>query len=200
MNQERFICLRESFLNGTAKEKWKAENSLYKELAILGKILLKKKNLEVDIDTQEEVLNTSIFKVFKNLQNYNPEYMISTWFGTILKNELMDRWRMEEKRGNGKKDSIERYYKGDSDDNNSLDIADDFSCPAYDMDKNTMIKVLYRTMSALNDSQRRILDLHIQGKSNSEIMDITGWNKNYVGTNLFRAINILKEIHSSPNC
>jgi RNA polymerase sigma factor (sigma-70 family) len=200
MEREKFIELREKLINGSPKEKFAAENSLYKELLTLGKILLKKKNLDVCSNIQEEVLNTAIYKVFKNIETYNPEYMISTWFGTILKNELLDRWRMEEKRGNGKKDSIESYYKRESEESKGLDIADEFSCPANEMDRIILMEVLYKAMSSLNDRQRKILDLHIKGKTNSEIMEMTGWSKNYVGTNLFRAINTLKEIHRGPNC
>ena len=200
MRTETFLVLRNKVISGNAREKVLAENQLHSGLKRLGESLLKKKFVKLSEVILEESLNISIYKVFKRLESYNPDYTVSTWFGTILMNEIRDRIRVEDRRGRGKNDSIDKFYKSGDEESSTLDIADEFFCPSENFDKNVLWDALLRSMNLLNEVQRRILELHINGKTNSEIVELTGWNKNYVGTNLFRAIQKLKELYRDPHC
>ncbi|MFN6038381.1 MAG: sigma-70 family RNA polymerase sigma factor [Bacteroidota bacterium] len=200
MRTEKFLSLFDLYVNGNLKERFSAENELYRGFYNMGVNILNKKRFNIDEVSLEECLNTSILKVFNNYEGYNPNYAPSTWFETILGNEVRDRIRFEKRRGKGKKDSIDSFYKSEEDENNSLDLADDFYCPSIEIDRLVLRKILDKLMMELNEMQRRILRLHLEGKSNTEIVAITGRDKSYVGTNLFRAINKLKEINNNPTC
>jgi RNA polymerase sigma-70 factor (ECF subfamily) len=42
-----------------------------------------------DSDEADEVLHNTLFKIFKGLDKYNPEYRFTTWIYTIAKNEAL---------------------------------------------------------------------------------------------------------------
>jgi RNA polymerase sigma-70 factor, ECF subfamily len=134
---------------------------------------------------REDLINDIALELWKSYPAFKGEARISTWIYRVALNTSMNFARKK------KKDGI--ILPSES---MKHEITDP---PVFDHTYEDEYDVLYNCIEELNDINKAIILLYLDGNSHEEIAEITGISKTNVGTRVSRIKEQLKQIAISKN-
>ena len=126
-------------------------------------------------DLWQEIL----MRLWKSYENFRGESKFSTWMYRISINTAVSIYRKEKK-----------HYK---EYNNNIipDISEDI---IYEVERNEKISILYKAIEKLNDIEKAIIMLYMEGCSYDDMSEILGISISNIGVKINRTKNKLKKI------
>lgn len=187
MKQEKFLMLREMYLNGNST----AGTKLYKELYNIGMYIVYRTRLR--IEDREDIVAEAVAGAFNGLASYTYEYSYKTWYGRIVKNKMIDCIKKLNVRGGFDKLSLDSFYNKPDGEVNPFEIPDNSQNPLDKMDKAYMKEILRKRIFALPEGIiKQVIIMHVYGeKTNTEIMYELKLSKSYVAQIIHRFKNSL---------
>ncbi len=134
---------------------------------------------------REDLINDIALELWKSFKSFNGNSKISTWIYRVALNTSMNYKRKK------KNDSL--YF--------SLgDFKKDDTFPwLIEQDNSSDIEILYQCINELNEINKVIILLYLDGNSHDEISDITGISKTNVGTRISRIKEQIKNLAITKN-
>lgn len=130
-------------------------------------------------DDQDDVLQNTFLKVYRNLNSYDPDLPFSSWIYRITRNEAISWYRQQRVRPEG-------YVVADSDEVLAL-VAETADSPEVVFDKALAAADVSRALVTLEEKYREVLILrYFEHKEYDEISDIMQIPLGSVGTLLYR--------------
>ena len=132
---------------------------------------------------REDLINDIALELWKSFKNFNGNSKISTWIYRVALNTSMN---------------YKRKKKNDSLFFSLNDFKKDDTFPwLIEQDNSSDIEVLYQCINELNEINKAIILLYLDGNSHDEIADITGISKTNVGTRIGRIKEQIKNLATS---
>ncbi len=132
---------------------------------------------------REDLINDIALELWKSYSKFNGDSKISTWFYRIALNVSMNYKRK-------KKPNLIFFNEV-----NQIKVSDWLGKE----EDNEQIDLLYECIDNLNEFNKAIIILYLDGNSHDEIAMITGISKTNVGTRISRIKEQLKEIAKQKN-
>lgn len=129
---------------------------------------------------REDLINDIALELWKSYKSFNGNSKISTWIYRVALNTALNYKRKK------KNDSMFFSF-------NDFKKTDTFPW-LIEQDNSTDIEVLYQCINELNEINKAIILLYLDGNSHDEISDITGISKTNVGTRISRIKEQLKNL------
>ena len=121
---------------------------------------------------KEDLINNIALELWKSFKHFNGNAKISTWIYRVALNTSMNYKRKK------KKDSL--FFSL-----NDLKKEDNY--PWFqEQDNSSDLDILYQCIDELNEINKAIILLYLDGNSHEEISEITGISKTNVGTRISR--------------
>lgn len=136
----------------------------------LGIILKISKAYTHTIQDREDLINDIVYEMWKSFPNFQGKSKVSTWLYRIALNTSMNYKRNTSK----KRDFLQ----------NTIDISGHE--PANESDINPQIEWLNDSIAELDEFNKAIILLYLDGYKHDEIAEITGISKSNVGTRILR--------------
>lgn len=129
---------------------------------------------------REDLINNIALELWKSFKNFNGNAKISTWIYRVALNTSMNFKRRK------KKDSL--FFSL-----NDLKRKDNY--PWFqEQNEPPDLDILYQCIDELNEINKAIILLYLDGNSHEEISEITGISKSNVGTRIGRIKEQLKNL------
>jgi RNA polymerase sigma-70 factor (ECF subfamily) len=133
-----------------------------------------------NLQDKEDLINNIALELWKSFKNFNGKAKISTWIYRVALNTSMNYKRKK------KKDSLFFYL-------NDLKKEDNYSW-FQEQDHSSELDILYQCIDELNEINKAIILLYLDGNSHEEISEITGISKTNVGTRISRIKEQIKNL------
>jgi RNA polymerase sigma-70 factor (ECF subfamily) len=133
-----------------------------------------------NLQDKEDLINNIALELWKSFKNFNGKAKISTWIYRVALNTSMNYKRKK------KKDSLFFYL-------NDLKKEDNYSW-FQEQDHSSELDILYQCIDELNEINKAIILLYLDGNSHEEISEITGISKTNVGTRIARIKEQIKNL------
>lgn len=182
MTQQEFMQYRNKFLQDGGGM---ASVQLFNGLMDFGMKFIHR--YEISYDQKRELLQIALIKAFENMSYYNANYMFTTWFGTILKNKVIDHLRSNKTSNSKNVVRIEFSSDGEKD-FAPMSIPDSGSSPDGKLCAQEIHEILEKWIALeKSETKRRILEMYfLEGRGNSEIMKELNANKQMVNMSIHR--------------
>lgn len=129
---------------------------------------------------REDLINDIALELWKSFKNFNGNSKISTWIYRVALNTAMN---------------YKRKKKNDSLFFSLNDFKNDDAFPwLIEQENSSDIEVLYQCINELNEINKAIILLYLDGNSHDEISDITGISKTNVSTRISRIKEQIKNL------
>ena len=128
---------------------------------------------------REDLINDIVLELWKSYQRFKGNSSISTWIYRVALNTSMNYKRKR------KNDDLLFFTDFKNVDNNKWLIEDDNSSET---------QILFQCIEELNEINKAIILLYLDGKSHEEISEITGVSKSNVGTRIGRIKEQIKNL------
>jgi len=122
-------------------------------------------------EDRQDLIQEIRIQVWQSLDKYNPEFKVSTWLYRISINTAISFYRKNKRREH-------EFIKLDQ----QLPQQDE----SYDMEKEDKLNLLEQFIYELNEFNKAIMLLYLDGKSHEEISKVLGISKSNVGTKIGR--------------
>jgi RNA polymerase sigma-70 factor, ECF subfamily len=134
---------------------------------------------------REDLINDIALELWKSFKSFNGNSKISTWIYRVALNTSMN---------------YKRKKKNDSLFFSLNDFKKDDTFPwLIEQDNSSNIEVLYQCINELNEINKAIILLYLDGNSHDEISEITGISKTNVGTRISRIKEQIKNLANTKN-
>lgn len=124
------------------------------------------------IDNQQDLYQEIVIELWKSFDTIRDPTYTNTWFYRVALNVGM-RFRRTQKSIKSRK-------------TNSIDFIHSETTAQEDMEKQELRNQLYRCIAQLDEGDRAIVLLHLEGIGNQQIAKIIGISENYVAVKLKR--------------
>lgn len=131
-----------------------------------------------DKDHVEDLFQEALLNIWQNMDSFRGESRITTWAYRIIVNTAL----LFNRKLTSRQKNQRQYFE---EENNRLDSQGD----TYDK-----TDLLYRTVDRLEERDKIIVTLILEGLSYQEISEITGLTNNYIAVKFNRAKNQIKKI------
>jgi len=129
---------------------------------------------------REDLMNDIILELWKSFKSFNGNSKISTWIYRVAFNTSMNYKRKN--RNDSLFISLNDFKKSDS-------------FPWFTEPENSSeLEILYNCIDELNEINKAIIMLYLDGNSHEEISEITGISKTNVGTRISRIKEQIKNL------
>lgn len=152
--------------DSTIKEKFL--NILEKNIGIIIKISRVYTKIEQD---REDLVNDITLELWKSFRNFNENSKVSTWIYRVALNTSMNYKRKK------KHDTL--FYSINDFKSGTTEWLEEY-------DNSEQSELLYRCIDELNEINKAIVLLYLDGNSHDDISEITGISKTNVGTRIGR--------------
>jgi RNA polymerase sigma-70 factor, ECF subfamily len=151
-------------------------NILEKNIGIILKIA---RAYSKTIPDKEDLINDITLELWKSFGRFKGDSKISTWIYRVALNTSMNYKRKEEKN---------KFFL--------LDDLKESDCQNWIIEQqdNYNTEILYKCIDELNELNKAIILLYLDGNSHDEISDITGISKTNVGTRIGRIKEQIKNL------
>jgi RNA polymerase sigma factor (sigma-70 family) len=143
-------------------------NLLEKNIGIIIKISRVYAKIEED---REDLINDITLELWKSFRSFNGNSKISTWIYRVALNTSMN---------------YKRKKKNDTLFSSINDFKTETSEWLYEQDSSQQSEILYSCIDELNELNKAIILLYLDGNSHDDISEITGISKTNVGTRIGR--------------
>ena len=120
---------------------------------------------------KEDLINDITLELWKSFKSFNGNSKISTWIYRVALNTSMN---------------YKRKKRNDTLFSSINDFKTETSEWLYEQDDSEQSEILYRCIDELNEINKVIILLYLDGNSHDEISEITGISKTNVGTRIGR--------------
>lgn len=127
-------------------------------------------------DDQKDLYQDIVYQLWKSFDNFREEAKISTWMYRVALNTALTRIRKKKRHGN--QVSIDKVILQQTE--------------QYDMGFEERLKQVYASIHQLNELEKGLILLLLEGKNYGEISEITGLTTTNVGTRISRIKQKLK--------
>ncbi|GAA4277377.1 RNA polymerase sigma factor [Aquimarina mytili] len=127
-------------------------------------------------DDQKDLYQEIVYQLWKSYANFRGEAKISTWMYRVALNTAITRLKKEKRRGI--QIGIDKIIMQQT--------------QQYDTEFEERLKVLYTHIHGLNELEKGVMLLLLEGKKYEEIAEITGLSPSNVGTRISRIKQKLK--------
>jgi RNA polymerase sigma-70 factor (ECF subfamily) len=155
---------------------------LEKNIGIIIKISRVYTKIEQD---REDLINDIILELWKSFRNFNGDSKISTWIYRVALNISMNYKR--KMKNDSLFHSLNDFKKEDT--HNWL----------VEQDDSSKLETIYDCIDELNEINKAIILLYLDGNSHDEISEIIGISKTNVGTRISRIKEQIKDLIKSKN-
>ena len=131
---------------------------------------------------REDLINDIVLELWKSYERFKGNSSISTWIYRVALNTSMNYKRKR------KNDDLLFFTDFKNVDNNKWFIEDDNSSES---------QILFQCIEELNEINKAIILLYLDGKSHEEISEISGISKSNVGTRIGRIKEQIKNLSIS---
>jgi len=128
---------------------------------------------------REDLINDIVFELWKSFERFKGNAKISTWIYRVALNTSMNYKRKK------KHDSLIFFSDLKHADNLNWLIEQDYSSES---------EILYQCIDELNEINKALILLYLDGNSHEEISEITGISKTNVGTRISRIKEQIKNL------
>ncbi len=149
---------------------------LEKNIGIIIKISRVYTKIEQD---REDLINDITLELWKSFRNFNGNSKISTWIYRVALNTSMN---------------YKRKKKYDTLFSSINDFKTETSEWLNEQDNSEESEILYRCIEELNELNKAIILLYLDGNSHDDISEITGISKTNVGTRIGRIKEQIKSL------
>jgi len=122
------------------------------------------------VQDREDLINDIAYEMWKAFPNFKGRSKVSTWLYRIALNTAMNYNRTTRKKRNFIQSAIEIYSNE----------------PASEADSDPQIELLYDWIAELDEFNKALILLYLDGHKHDEIAEITGISKTNVGTRISR--------------
>ena len=138
----------------------------------IGIIIKISRGYTTNTQDREDLINDIALELWKSFNSFNGNSKISTWIYKVALNTAMN---------------YKRKRKNDSLFFSLNDFKKEDTFPwLIEQDNSSGVEVLYQCINELNEINKAIVLLYLDGNSHDEISDITGISKTNVGTRISR--------------
>jgi len=134
---------------------------------------------------REDLINDIALELWKSFKSFNGNSKISTWIYRVALNTSMN------------------YKRGKKNDSLFFSLNDFKKYDTFpwliEQDNSSDIEVLYQCINELNEINKAIILLYLDGNSHDEISEITGISKTNVGTRISRIKEQIKNLANTKN-
>lgn len=129
-------------------------------------------------EDRQDLIQEIRIQIWQSLDKYNSDYKISTWLYRVSINTAISLYR---------KDKIRQQA--------SIKLEDKLQQPneIYDKDKENKLNLLEQFINELNEFDKAIMLLYLEGKSHEDISNVLGLSKSNIGTKIGRIKDKLKK-------
>ncbi|MBT8261560.1 MAG: sigma-70 family RNA polymerase sigma factor [Bacteroidia bacterium] len=121
------------------------------------------------VEDQNDLYQEIVFQLWKSFDSFRGDAKVSTWMYRIALNTALFHSKRAKKRGyNVSLDGVVLQHEN------------------YDPVFEERLKVVYEQIRSLNDIEKGIILLFLEGKKHEEIASITGFSKSNIGTRIGR--------------
>ena len=120
---------------------------------------------------REDLINDIALELWKSFKSFNGNSKISTWIYRVALNTSMN---------------YKRKKRNDTLFSSINDFKTETSEWLYEQDDSEQSEILYRCIDELNELNKAIILLYLDGNSHDDISEITGISKTNVGTRIGR--------------
>ena len=132
-----------------------------------------------DPDDRQDLEQEILIQVWKSLHTYNAACKLSTWLYRVALNVAISHYRKD----------VKRKVNTLGIDESILQIADHDTVNEEDR----KIEILYQLIAKLNNMNKALIILHLDGNSYRDIAEVLGISESNVGTKISRIKQILKQ-------
>ncbi len=129
-----------------------------------------------DQEDQNDLYQEIVYQLWKSYDNFRGDSKISTWMYRVALNTAITRLKKEKRRG--KRIEIDKVIIRQTE--------------YYDTEFEERLKIVYAHIQGLNELEKGLMLLLLEGKKYEEIADITGLSPSNVGTRISRIKQKLK--------
>lgn len=144
----------------------------------IGIILKISKAYTNTVQDREDLINDTAYEMWKAFPNFKGNSKVSTWLYRIALNTAMNYNRTTRKKRNFIQSAIEIYSNE----------------PSSEADSDPQIEMLYDWIAELDEFNKALILLYLDGYKHDEIAEITGISKTNVGTRISRIKEQLKNM------
>lgn len=134
---------------------------------------------------REDLMNDIALELWKSFKNFNGDAKISTWMYRVALNTSMNFKR--KRKHESLFFSLNNYPR------------EEYSTWLIEPDPSPESDLLYRCIDELNEINKAIIMIYLDGKSHGEIANITGISKTNVGTRIGRIKEQLRNLVITQN-
>ncbi len=127
-------------------------------------------------DDQQDLYQDIVYQLWKSFETFREEAKISTWMYRVAMNTALTRIRKKKRQGN--QVSIDKIILQQTE--------------QYDMAFEERLRQVYASIHQLNELDKGLMLLLLEGKNYGEIAEITGLTLSNVGTRISRIKQKLK--------
>ncbi|WP_109437446.1 MULTISPECIES: RNA polymerase sigma factor [Aquimarina] len=127
-------------------------------------------------EDQKDLYQEIVYQLWKSFDNFRGDSKISTWMYRVGLNTAITRLKKEKRKGN--QIGIDQVIMKQTD--------------QYDTEFEERLKILYAHIHGLNELEKGLMLLLLEGKKYEEIASITGLSPSNVGTKISRIKQRLK--------
>lgn len=128
-------------------------------------------------DDMNDLYQDIVFQLWKYFDTFKGDSKISTWIYRVALNTSITQWRKQKR--NGQKVNIEHLFLRQAEE--------------YDSEFDERLKLIYSHIRKLNDIEKGLMLLLLEGKKYEEIAEVTGFTSSNVGTRISRIKQKLKK-------
>ncbi|MCK8520243.1 sigma-70 family RNA polymerase sigma factor [Aquimarina sp. D1M17] len=128
-------------------------------------------------EDQEDLYQEVVYQLWRAFDSFRGDSKISTWMYRVALNTAISRLKKEKRRGN----------------QIGIDKIITFQSEQYDTQFEDRLKIVYAHIKKLNEIEKGLMLLLLEGKKYEEIATITGLSPSNVGTRISRIKQKLKK-------
>lgn len=129
-------------------------------------------------ECRKDLIQEIVYQLWRSFPNYNDQYKLSTWIYRIALNVSINFYKKEQKRSIISNRIEESVFILSEDTNKS--------------EPNPDLNLLQKCISELNEINKALIILHLEGNNHSEIAEILGITTTNVSTKINRIKKVLK--------
>lgn len=128
-------------------------------------------------EDRNDLYQEIVYQLWKSFHTFKGNSKISTWIYRVALNTSVSQWRKEKK--SGQKVNLDNLFLKQPE--------------AYDPELENRLALVYEQIDQLNQIEKGIMLLVLEGKKYDEIAEITGFSASNIGTRISRIKSKMKQ-------